>query len=310
MTPPDTSEQLLDAFRPLSIPDPSPTVTVLREVTDEREQFTIRHEPMACPDVPPQAAKTPAGRRAHQFDTLTDLRRYIDHLGAGDAAIAFYTDEGVSCVLDEKAKAQKEVVRCSLERHHRFKRWQSALGRPMDLATFLLFLRTHGGSLLDVTQEALIGHFSSLTGTLVHGADEYLDHQSRSVKFTVKRKKRGGTGEEEREVDDVPTQFRISVPILADDDHWTELLVLVRMTGGPGAEIEFTLLIENLGELVADHIDSRLRDFADAAGFLCLRGQYREEPWAEPQLPRSVAELMQAQGQVIAAMHGHSPQGY
>lgn len=293
--PPDALMQMVKV-------NPSPTLTILREAVENKEEFTLRHEPMQCPPLPELAKRVPAGRRSHCITTLTDLAQYVDHVKETDPAaspIAFYTPAGVSVVLNEASQNEKEVVTCTLERHHRFQAWAERFGEPMSQLGILNLLREHGDC-VDGEAEYLINIYSALSGTLVHDAEEYLSRQSQAAAFTVKRK--GRSGEVEQEVDDVPTEFTISVPILADDAEETPINVLVRMSGAAGARIVFTLTGHNLAETESAHIENRLKDFAASAGFLCLRGAYREQPWSEPTLPKSVHQLMELQTSMIKAM--------
>lgn len=305
--PPQTEE--MDALRRLMTPDASPALTVLRAITADKETFTLKHESMAAPPMPPPPEIVRAGKRVHRIHTLTGLLAYIGRLDmpTEEKPVAFYTEDGVTLVLDEVAKEEKETIVCTLARSNEFVLWEALLGSQLSQVVLVNFLRAHTGALntADHTKdqaEALIGIYAALRGVLVHDADEFLDQQMRSAKFTVKHR-RGGK-EVQTDVEDVPTEFMVAMKILPDDEGPTFFRVLVRMSGGPGAEIIFHLEIENLGEIIDRHIDDRLEAFAEKAEFLCLRGEYQEEPWKEPQLAASVKALMKAQAELISAMHG------
>lgn len=295
-----------DALRQISMPDCSPTLTILREATpDGGNTFTLKHQPMAAPELPPPPEKVRAGKRAHHAATLTGFKQYIQALQPKNP-IAFYSDSGVQCALDENSEHEKEVIRCTLARHPDFITWQKACdGDRMSQLEVLTLLRSNTGALLegangaDGAVDMLIGAYASLSGTLVHDADEFLDQQGRSAKFTVKRK---GGANREHEAEDVPTEFQIGIRVLYDDPKPTIFRVLVRMSGAAGAEIIFQLGIESFDEKVCKHIDERLDEFAESAGFLCIRGSFVEESWREPLLPASIKSLMEQQTQMIAAM--------
>jgi len=302
------TQQIPDPLRSLALYDGSPTLHVVRTAVGDKEMFTLKHEPMPCPPIPEAPRRVQAGRRAHTIHTLSDLLKYVKGatISGAEHPIAFYTSDGVSCVLDDDSEEEREVIQCTLEQHHQFRQWNAVFGNQMPHVVFVNFLRTHN-SAIDGSAEYLIGKYASLRGELVHDADDYLDMQSGSATFTVKTRKRGGIGEQEQEIDDVPTEFRISVKILADDEEPTELRVMVRMTGGPGASIVFTPMVENLDEIVDEHIDARLAAFAESAEFMCIRGVYREQAWSEPLLPKSVVTLLEHQTKMLAAANGLKP---
>lgn len=305
MTVQSTSPTPIDPLHTFSIPDPSPSLSVLRSFTSDRERFEIEHKPMAAPPLPEPPPKVRAGRRSHRIDTLTDLLKYIERADANDSAAAFYSTALVSCVIDEESKEEREVLTCTLARHPEFVRWSKVFGQKLHHVAFVNFLRLNT-SAINAAQanraEYLVGVFASLRGELVHDADDYLDMQRAAVTLTVKRKKRGGVGEDMQEVSDVPTEFQIAVKVLPDDPEPTLLRILVRFTGDIGSPINATMLVENLEEQIDTHIDNRLQAFAADAGFLCVRGAYEEKPWSEPTLPKSVIELMKSQTEMIEAI--------
>lgn len=290
-----------DVLGLLGIPDPSPALTILRKATEKGEEFTLRHEAMAAPPAPPHPERVPAGRRAHWIETLTGLREYLYHIPeAEDRMVGFYTNEGLEVVIDETSCLQREIVRCSLARSTVFRDFRFLLGdsEGLNQASMLTFLKTFEQEIVE--SDTLIAAFSSLRGTLVHDADEFLDQKARSARFTVMQRKRGV--EKETETENVPTRFTIALRILPDDPETTALEVLVDMDGMAGGGIEFSLICPTLTRTVDDHIEKRLADFVTEAGFLCVRGQYREIPWDEFRLPSSIADLMDRQREMIRAM--------
>lgn len=300
------AEPTNDALVEITRPDPSPTLTVLRRLTGEREEITIRRDPMKSPELPPVPARIEAGRRAHTISTLTHLARFVE-VSEAQNALAFYNPSEVAVVLDRTSNQEQEVVTCSLARHPSFARVTSMLGKPMNQPTLLRYLRANERAINfreDGQAEYMVGIFASLTGTLVHDSDEFLDMQRRCATFTVRRKGRGNQPQQDREVGDVPTQFRLRTMILLDDSEPTEFVVQVHMRGSEGAEIGFELTIENLEDLVTEHVDERLQDFERMASFPCLAGTFHMQPWAEQKLPRSISELMELQTRQMAAVAG------
>lgn len=307
MTDSLTNAPHIDALARLRLPDPSPMLTILRAATEKGEQFTLKHEAMDCPKIPPAPERIKGGRRAHAIETLTDLKRYVAKAATNtEGPICFYSDAGASVVLDHLSDEEKEVIRCTLERHPQFEKWCGLSGSEMTHAQFMQLLREHGECAIGDTETEyafLVATFASLTGTLTHDADEYLDNQARSANFIVKRKTRGGATEgTETEIPNVPTEFNLRIPVLMDDTEKLECKVLVRMTGAQGGGITFTLIFAGFEEAVTEHINKRLQEFADSAGFLCVRGQYIEQPWSQPKLPESIMQLMELQTKALQAM--------
>jgi len=296
-----------DALARILVPDASPQLTVLRKMTDQKEEFTIKHEPMASPAMPPKPEKVESGRRAHIFHGLNDLRRYLDATLGQEVgkAVAFYTNTGVSVVLDETSKVEKEIVTCNLQRHLQCQRWMNIIGKKMKQPEFLTFLRLNRAVVINEGGDHVLAEFSSLSGTLVHDAEHFLDHSSRSQAFTVKKKKRGTTATEEQSVE-VSTEFKIAIKILADDAEPTELTILVQMDGAADAEIVFSLHIDNFHEVVEEHLNYRLEEFASTAqgSFKVMRGEYKEAAWSEQTFPKSIESLMEAQTEMIKAIAG------
>lgn len=223
--------------------------------------------------------------------------------------VAFYTDEGVSVIIDEASPLEVEVISCTLERSPSFGRWEAATEQSITQRELLHLLRAerysiNGGGEFDADQ--LIATFSSLRGELTHDAEEFLDTKSRTSKFTVRRKVAGKRDPEDLDVDDVPTQFSIRLPLLLDDaepQHRT-LMVCLNINGTAGAEPVFSVSLECLQEICDEHIEMRLRDFAAQAGFLCVRGTLLMEPRKTAQLDDAMKHVLEWHRACIAAGAG------
>lgn len=298
------TETLTDALTDLR--PTSPSLAICKEATEDCKTFQITHSAMGVPDVPRAPDRVRAGRRAHRIATLKDLGQYVEKFGQDETddqggSVAFYTDEFVSVVLDEGGVLETETIICTMERSLAFRRWDAACSRSLNQTQLLSLLRANARSIRDAggDAEALIGTYSHLRGTLIHDAAEFMDWQSRSATFAVKQKR--GRTEKDIEIEDVPTEFRIAIPILRDDDDLTQFTVQVRMTGGEGAEIAFDLTMLECDELVSDHIDVRLADFAKEASFLCVRGENHRVDWTEAPMPKALVTLMEQQTKMLAA---------
>ncbi len=301
-----TAAQPMDTARAVLAGELVGGIALARKELDGREAVTVVHLAMESPDIPPQAEPVPAGRRAHEIATLTDLAAYMATRKC-EATVGFYSRERVDVIINENSRSEFETVECSLDKHPSFSRWLGICEKPITQETLLKFLRLNrqsigSGPLDQMTADFVTGAYASLKGELVHEADEFLDRKSRSATFTVRR--RSGNATKDIELQDIPTEFPILVKLLQDDDKPTPLKVLVDMKGGPGAQVVFTLSIESIDEILDDHVMERLSGFSTMAGFLCVAGKMDVQPWTEARLPIAVDRLMQLQAAQMAASNG------
>lgn len=304
--------QQFDPLQVLSIPNASPGLQLIREATAEPGTFSIKHEPMACPPIPPAPEPINRLRRNHNIQTLSDLRKFAALVkGENAAPVAFYTEEGVNLVLDETGEKECETILCSLNRHPDFKAWAAICGKQMTVPAFVDFLRSNSESIKlaldsDGEYDNMLGVYSALTGTLVSDIDDQELFKGQAVSFIVRRKKRGA--ETDTEVDGIPTSFDIKLAVLLDDEELVDFTVRVKFAPGQGGSILITMVIDSMEAIVSRHIDQRLKDFANSAGFMCVRGKPCYVPWSEPKLPAAVEKLMQLQTEMIAAMSSREQQ--
>ena len=287
---------------------PSPTLTVMRDMTKDRDTFKVSHQPMAAPLTPEHPKLVRAGKRRHVLHSLKDALGYMEAFKGQGAPAAFYTTEQVSIVMDESAEKEREIISVNLERHPAFSEWFNCLGREMSHDEFMTFIRSHRLEIGSANESSdfLIGTYASIRGELVHDSDEYMDEQHRAVTFTVSRRIRGGK-ENQAKVEDVPTEFAITVRILRDDAFPTSITLSVKMTGSTGNGVRFTLLADGLSSIVDRHIDSRIEEWVNLADFPAFNGVCAYEKWAEAEFPQSVRTLMHLQATMIAASKGVDP---
>jgi hypothetical protein len=301
-----------DPIHLIAMPAPSPALTVLRDACPDGkgEQFTLRHEPMAAPTMPDAPGRIDARKRCHRIATLTDLLAYHEKTTAAEAdAIAFYSVDGVTLVMDDTAETERETVFCTLDRSIPFRNLRNALNRHHDhegLLNLFRFLRRYAPAESPHEITTLIDFYASIRGELIHDSDEYLDRKAKSATFTVKQKRRGGK-EKEVTVEDVPVAFRVEVPILPDDVKPTMIEIEIDASAGSDGGIMFRLQAFDLPTLESEHIDRRLQEFADDATameqpLLTIRGEFNEVDWIEPKLPESIGELMSRQAEQLQAI--------
>lgn len=303
-----------DVINCIGLPTPSPTLSVLREMTDDGRSFTLRHEPQAAPPAPAQPPMVRAGRRNHVFHSLTDGFGYVQMLvGLGVAANPVATVDldanQVTIVLNELAMIERERVSIQLRMHERLRRWVEKQGAWMDHATWLRHLRENMRAITRADQETgefLLGQYSALAGTLTHESDEFCDYQRTCATFTVRKKGRGAQPGLEQSVEHVPMAFVIAAPVLVDSRTDTTFRVIVFTRGSEGGQVQFSYLIEDLEDTRRSHIDEALQTLLnDSHGKRIIPwflGTHRESPWSEPELPGSVKELMFLQTSQLAAI--------
>ena len=249
------------------------------------------------------------GVARHKIATLIHLLAYVKPR-KGEGTVAFYTTDGVRVVLDE-GEEQHRLVDCTLQRSHRFMAWwgiaTKSAREPVSQVEFVHFLRRNSLAIAEASSEEetqlLVGAFESLRGTLVHDAEEHRATKSRTASFTVRRTKRAGQSTD-LEVEDVPMGFEVSLPILADDAECKLFSVSLDVVGGEGAEPRFRIELDDAADIITDHIESRLGQFAAEAGFLCVRGTYETIQPAELGLPKQAAEFLEMQAKLLAAQAG------
>lgn len=267
-----------------------------------------------------------SGVACHQIQTLTDLLRYVAPLKR-ERTVGFYTPEQVRIVLDE-TEEQHQLIDCTLARSNRFLAWYSAAQRSAESglaqSALVRFIRQQSKSIDDglayfrahyegdpegrdipddMTARLLVSVFECLRGTLTHDAAESRMAKSRAVSFSVKTVRRGGRTEEVT-VNDVPTSFPLLLPILADDRQPTLVWCSLEVVGAEGAEPRFRIELEDIADVLANHLESRLGEFAAEAGFTCVRGTYRMAQPAELGLPKQAAEFLDKHAKLIAAQAG------
>lgn len=314
-----------DPIAVLGMPSPSPTLSVLREATQVGGSFSLRHEPLGAPPAPPEAPLVRAGKRGHVFQSLTDGFGYVRGLmGKGAApnprAFVDVASMSVCIVLDDLSTTERETVDLRIKLHPKLQRWAEVAGRKIDHSTWLRFLRENQRSIADadgvdgegaVTAEFIIGQYSSLSGTLTHESDEFQDFKRQCATFTVKKKARGdGRGGQivgaDRQVEDVPLRFPISVPVLVDSRAPTTLVVLVFTHGGEGGAIEVSFVIEEFVDHVSDAVEEALTSLSevgdDVPQIPWFRGVYRDLEWTAPEMPKAVKDLMASQAAMLQAM--------
>lgn len=309
MVEPTNPNPQSDPLQFFGVPSASPGLSVLRELTDGEDKFTLSHQPMASPPIPPAPEPIKRQKRNHNIQTLADLRKYAALIKKTDSSpVAFYTEEAVNLVLDETGETECEMIHCSLNRHSDFKAWDAVCGKQMTVPAFVDFLRSNSESIKlaldsDEDYDNMLGVFSALTGTLVSDIDDQELFKGQAVSFIVRRKKRGT--ETDTEVDGIPTSFDIKLAVLLDDEELVDFTVRVKFAPGQGGSILITMVIDSMTAIVSRHIDMRLKEFASDAGFMCVRGCPNYQSWTEPTLPAAVAQLMELQTSMIAAMTGN-----